>query len=326
MLLLGRAALGLGEAGYGPSALAWLSDIFPPERRSRVVGIHDLGVMLGSAAGYAIGGVLGTALGWRSVFALTALPGFVLAALIWFLPEPEKGHTDYEALGVDPGRVSAPTVPPVATVRRLLSVPTLLVTYVVGMLNTFAIAGTVYWLPSFAVRLHGFGQDTFGVLTGVLTVVAGAAGVMSGAVLADRLLQRTAAGRLLIVSIGALIGSPVATAAIFVPDRTIFVVLSATAMFAFALSLPCIAPLLHQVCLPQLRATAMGFYLLVVHIFGNATAPALIGWLSDQTGNLRLAVLAAPLVALAGGSLGLWGTRFVDPDVEAMSTRLREGK
>jgi predicted MFS family arabinose efflux permease len=288
-----------------------------------VVGVHDLGVMLGSAAGYALGGVLGTALGWRSAFTLTALPGFALAVLIWFLPEPEKGQSDHEALGVDRGKASMPASPPAPAARTLLSVPTVLVTYLVGTLNTFAIAGTVYWLPSFAVRLHGFGEGTFGLLTGGLTVVAGGAGVLSGAFLADHLLQRTAAGRLLTISIGTLIGSPVAIAAIFVPNRLIFVVLSATAMIAFALSLPCIAPLLYQVCLPQLRATAMGFYLLVVHTFGNATAPALIGWLSDQTGSLRLAVLAAPLMAFAGGLLGLWGARFVGPNTETMRARLQ---
>jgi MFS family permease len=279
--------------------------------------------MLGSAAGYAIGGVLGAALGWRSVFTLTALPGFALAVLIWFLPEPEKGQSDYQALGVDVGKASAAAFPTAATaVQALLSVPTLLVTYVAGTLNMFAIAGTVYWLPSFAVRLHGFGEDTFGLLTGVLTVVAGAAGVLSGAFLADRLLKRSAAGRLLTISIGALVGSPLAVAAVFAPSRLVFVALSALAMIAFALSLPCTAPLLHQVCAPRLRATAMGLYLLVVHTFANATAPALIGWLSDRTGDLRVAVLAAPLVAMAGGLVGLWGTRFVGPDTEAMRARL----
>jgi MFS family permease len=322
-LLLGRAALGLGEAGYGPSALALLSDLFPPRRRSRVVGIHDLGVMLGSAAGYAVGGVLGTALGWRSVFRLTALPGFAVAALIWFLPEPEKGESDYAALGVDPGGASTRFVPVAATAKRLLLTPTLLITYLVGTLNTFAVAGMVYWLPSFAVRLHGFAEDTFGVLTGVLTVVAGAAGILSGAFLADRLLEQTAAGRLLTISIGVLVGSPVAMVAILVPNRLVFVALSAIAMIAFALYLPCIAPLLHQVCLPGLRATAMGFYLLVVHTFGNATAPAVIGWLSDRTGDLRLAVLTAPLLALVAGGLGLWGMRFVGPDTEMMRDQLR---
>jgi MFS family permease len=322
MLLLGRAALGLGEAGYGPSALAWLSDLFPPGHRSRVVGIHDLGVMLGSAAGYAIGGMLSTALGWRSVFTLAALPGFALALVVWSLPEPEKGQSDYEALGVDHGGARGAPLPLAATARELLAVPTLLVTYVAGTLNTFAIAGTVYWLPSFAVRLHGFDADTFGLLTGILTVVAGTTGVLLGAFLADRLLQRTVAGRLLTISVGTLIGSPLAAAAIFVPDRLIFVALSTVAMIAFAISLPCIAPLLHQACPPRSRATVMGVYLLVVHALGNATAPALIGWLSDWTGNLRLAVLAAPLVALIGGLLGLWGMRFVEPDAKAMMARI----
>jgi fucose permease len=66
----------------------------------------------------------------------------------------------------------------------------------------------------------------------------------------------------------------------------------------------------------------MGVYLLVVHTLGNGPAPALIGWLSDQTGDLRLAVLAAPLMALIGGLIGLWGTRFVEPDAEAMRAQL----
>jgi MFS family permease len=62
---------------------------------------------------------------------------------------------------------------------------------------------------------------------------------------------------------------------------------------------------------------------MIVHILGYATAPAVIGWLSDRTGDLRLAVLAAPLMALLGGLVGLWGTRFVGRDAEAMKDRLR---
>jgi MFS family permease len=325
MLLFGRAVLGLGEAGYGPAALAWLSDLYPPHRRTRIVGIHDTGVMLGSAAGYALGGV-GAILGWRAVFNLAALPGFALAILIWFLPEPAKGRSDYEALGVDPQKACEPTMSIAATAGGLLSVRTLMVTYTAGALITFAIAGTTYWLPSFAVRLHGFRQDAFGILTGLLTVVAGALGVLSGAFLADRLLQRRAAGRLLTISLAALLGSPLAIGAILVPNRLLFVALSALAMTAFALSLPCIAPLLHQVCQPQARATAMGFYLLFVHTLGNAPAPTLVGWLSDRTGDLRVAVLAAPLVALVGGLIGLWGTRFVEQDEQLMRRSLCEMK
>lgn len=323
MLLLGRGALGLGEAGYGPSALAWLSDVFPPERRSRVVGFHDVGVMLGSAAGYVLGGVVGDALGWRPVFTIAALPGFILAVGIWLLPEPRKGESDYRALGIDAESASAPEIPASETIMKLSSVPTLVATYVAGTLNTFAAAGMVYWLPSFAVRLHGFREDAFGLLSGILTVVAGAAGVLSGAFLADRLLSRTPAGRLLTISISSLLGGPVALAAVLVTGRVPFVVLGGLAMYAFTFSIPCIAPLIHQVTRPRLRATAMAVYLFVVHTLGNATAPAVIGWLSDRSGDLRLAMILAPVMALVSGLVGLWGTRFVGEDAEEMRARLQ---
>jgi MFS family permease len=323
MLLLGRGALGLGEAGYGPSALAWLSDVFPPERRSRVVGFHDVGVMLGSAAGYVLGGVVGEALGWRPVFTIAALPGFVLAVVIWFLPEPRKGESDYDALGIDAESVAAPGIPARETVRKLSSIPTLIATYAAGTLNTFAAAGMVYWLPSFAVRLHGFREDSFGLLSGVLTVAAGAAGVLSGAFLADRLLRRTPSGRLLTIGISSLLGGPIALAAVLVTSRVPFVVLGGLAMYAFTFSIPCIGPLIHQVTRPRLRATAMAVYLFVVHTFGNATAPAVIGWLSDQSGDLRLGMILAPTMALVSGLVGLWGMRFVGEDAGEMQACLR---
>jgi MFS family permease len=156
-----------------------------------------------------------------------------------------------------------------------------------------------------------------------LTVVAGAAGVLSGAFLADRLLRRTPAGRLLTISISSLIGGPAALVAVLIPDRVPFVILGALAMYGFTLYIPCIAPLIHQVTRPRLRATAMAIYLLVIHTLGNATAPAVIGWLSDQSGDLRLGMIVAPLMALASGMVGLWGTRFVGRDAEQMRARLQ---
>jgi predicted MFS family arabinose efflux permease len=287
MLLLGRGALGLGEAGY------------------------------------VLGGVVGDALGWRPVFTIAALPGFILAVVIWFLPEPRKGESDYHALGIDAESAPVPEIPAGETIKRLSSVPTLVATVAAGTLNTFAAAGMVYWLPSFAVRLHGFGEDSFGLLSGVLTVVAGAAGVLSGAFLADHLLRRSPAGRLLTVSISSLLGGPVALAAVLVTGRVPFVILGGLAMYAFTFSIPCIAPLIHQVTRPRLRATAMAVYLFVVHTLGNATAPAVIGWLSDRSGDLRLGMILAPVMALVSGLVGLWGTRFVGEDAEEMRVRLQ---
>ncbi len=323
ILLLGRAALGLGQAGYGPSALAWLSDVFPPTRRSRAVGFHDLGVMLGSAAGYALGGVLGKVLGWRPVFYIAALSGFILAVLVWLLSEPHKGQSDWQAPGAGPKAARPPAIPATTTVKELLSVPTLLVVYVAGTFISFATGGLVYWIPSFVVRVHGFGESEAGFLMGAVTVLTGAAGVLSGGFLGDRLLRRTPSGRLLTIGASFVVGFPLALAAILAPDRALFVVLAALAMYLFTFYSPCMGPLVHQVTRPSLRATAAAFNLFVVHILGYATAPAVVGWFSDQTGDLRLGMVVALLAALVGGLVGLWGTRFVGRDARAMVARLQ---
>ena len=100
------------------------------------------------------------------------------------------------------------------------------------------------------------------------------------------------------------------------------IILATVAVFLFSFYFPCLAPLIHQVTRPELRATAMALYLLVAHILGNALAPALIGWFSDQAGNLRLGIGVALGVALIGALIGLWGSRFVGPDTRAMLDKL----
>jgi MFS transporter, Spinster family, sphingosine-1-phosphate transporter len=322
VMLLGRAGLGLGQAGYGPSALAWLSDLFPPSHRSRAVSIHDLALMLGSAAGYALGGVLGKALGWRPVFWLAALPGFLLALAIWSLPEPPKGQSDYQALGME-RTVDARPPPFPSALRELLTTPTLIVTYAAGVLVNLATAGLIYWLPSFAVRLHGLSEGTAGLVIGALTVVTGAAGVLSGGFVADRLLRRTPAGRLLTFGLSYTVGFPLALAAVFASNTVLFLALAILAVYLFTFYFPCLAPLVHQVTRPELRATAMGIGLFVVHILGNAVAPTLVGWLSDQMGDLRLGLASALLAALLGAFIALWGTRFVGRDTQAMLNHLQ---
>ncbi len=326
MLLVGRAALGLGQAGYGPSALAWLSDLFPATHRSRAVSVHDLALMIGSAAGFVLGGVLGQAWGWRPVFGLAAAPGLALAALVWFLPEPRRGYSDYQALDqeapITGGELKAPASL-VTTLRELLEIPTLRATYAVAVLINLATSGIIYWLPSFAVRAHSMDIKQAGVLMGALTVVAGGAGVLSGGWIADRWLTRNPAARLWTISASFALGCPLALMAVSVDRRLWFVVLATAAVYLFSFYFACLAPLIHQVTRPAQRATAMGLYLLLAHILGNAIAPALIGWVSDQTGDLRLGMTAVLILALLGALVGFWGTRFVATDTQRMLEHLQ---
>jgi MFS family permease len=67
-LLTARAALGAGEAGYGPAAGALLATMFPPARRATVLGAFQAAAPLGAMLGVVIGGVVAAHWGWRAAF------------------------------------------------------------------------------------------------------------------------------------------------------------------------------------------------------------------------------------------------------------------
>ena len=80
-LLTARAALGAGEAGYGPAAGALLATRFPPARRATVLGAFQSAAPLGATLGVALGGVVAAQWGWRAAFWVLALPGLAVALL-----------------------------------------------------------------------------------------------------------------------------------------------------------------------------------------------------------------------------------------------------
>ena len=73
-LLIGRAAVGVGEASYGSVAPALLSDAFPAAQRGRALAFFSMAIPVGSALGYLLGGLLQRALGWRAAFFIVGAP------------------------------------------------------------------------------------------------------------------------------------------------------------------------------------------------------------------------------------------------------------
>jgi len=52
MLLFSRIGVGVGEAACAPAATSWLGDLFPPDKRSRVLALFMLGVPVGGALSF----------------------------------------------------------------------------------------------------------------------------------------------------------------------------------------------------------------------------------------------------------------------------------
>jgi MFS family permease len=117
LLAISRLGVGIGEASAQPAGISLLSDAFPKEKRGLIGAAMAVAVAIGLGGALAIGGLiadwwdgaypdkLGAPLGmagWQAAFIGAALPGIVLAILIWRLPEPVRGVADGVVTKPDP--------------------------------------------------------------------------------------------------------------------------------------------------------------------------------------------------------------------------------
>ena len=80
LLILSRIAQGVGAAMTQGTAMAMITSVFPDEERGKGIGTHMSVIGAGGMAGPAVGGLLVSAFGWRSVF-LINLPLAAIALL-----------------------------------------------------------------------------------------------------------------------------------------------------------------------------------------------------------------------------------------------------
>jgi sugar phosphate permease len=66
---------------------------------------------------------------------------------------------------------------------------------------------------------------------------------------------------------------------------------------------------------PAVQASVLGAFVLFSHLAGDALALPVIGYLSDQTGSLRTAMLLLPAVGVLGGAVILIALRTVGRDM-----------
>ena len=108
MLAASRLCVGIGEAATQPAGTSLIYDYWPRHRRGFVMAVMASAIALGLGGSLVLGGVaaqmwseafapgaapLGLR-GWQFAFLVAAAPGFVLAAFLWRLREPERGVMD----------------------------------------------------------------------------------------------------------------------------------------------------------------------------------------------------------------------------------------
>jgi MFS family permease len=318
-LLLARLGVGTGQGGYGPSALALLSETFPFTFRAQAVGIHAVGLILGSAAGYLISGAIAQALGWRASFLLAGIPGLLLAWFIWRFWARSK-----MSFSIQRNEMPMPTQRiTIDTFGQLISVPTLRFVYVGGVFVYLATGGLIFWMPTFLQRYHGYTLAEAATVAGVAQVAVGVVGVLVGGWLGDYLSQRHPGGKLITMGLSLVIGTPLGIVGLLTASRTVLLITVGMAFFLLSFNTSCNGPQIHDVTPPAFRATAQSIFLFLTHFLGYLPSGPLIGWLSDIGYDLRIGMASFASFGLVAAVFMLWGARFTVQDMQASESGMQ---
>ena len=296
-LLVRHTLVGVGEATFVTIAPTFVADLFPESQRGRIFGVFYLAIPVGTAAGYLLGGKLGPHFGWRSPFYVAAIPGFLLALSLLFIPEPPRGQFD-----------SLQETPERGSIRGLIHNPAFWMVTLGMAAGTFSLGGIQVWMPTFLSRVRGYSLESANLMFGKIVVVDGILASLAGGWLGDRLLPRMKGSYYFVSALSMGLGVPVMIVGLFNKGR---LMIPAIALAAFLLLLntsPLNTALVNAVG-AHIRATAIAVNIFIFHLLGDVPSPTLMGYVADRR-SLQAAFIL-PVIAMAVSSAILfYGMRF----------------
>jgi MFS family permease len=325
VMLLTRCLVGLGEAVYGPVAPDIISDLFPASKRGQVLAWFYAAIPFGGALGYAMGAGVVKVMGkhnWPWAFYLVVPPGLALTLWCLFLPEPPRGQTDQVSTTTRQGRW--------ADYWFLLRIPSYTLNTVGMTFMTFAIGGLAFWAPGFLEdKTYRDGSsatpvpDLFGAIPptaafGGLTALLGLLATIAGGIAGDSV-RRHFSGSYFLVSGAALcLACPALLWLVEARDQFPMAWLP-MGLFVFLLFFNTgpTNTIIANVTHPLMRAKAFAFNILIIHLFGDAVSPFVLGRYFIGTENrYDRAFQFVSVIVLLGGLLWLWGAIYLQRDTD----------
>ena len=291
-LIFIRALMGAAEGAYTPTSFTAVASAAKPERRGILQGAQQCGFAL---FGLALGPIIATQLlqvvpSWRWVFWIVAIPGFIVAVMLYFvLKEPEDtqgGATVGAALTADQTR---------SPYMDLLKTPNI----VVAMLLLFCTMSCVFVLsamvPGYLEGYIGFSPQQQGaVLSGI--GFGGFIGQFGIPGLSDRFGRRP-------MAIISFIGATISVWIFFqlgANPMALFLTIFVVSFFSLGVIALITGPIATESAPLGLVSAAIGIVVGTGEIFGGGIAPAIAGWVTNNFG-----IENVVWVALFGVAIGI---------------------
>lgn len=289
-LLLARMGVGAGEASLTPACWSLLADYFPEERRSFPVSCFLMGPYLGAGLSMILGAevirwaesvgpvslpLIGALAPWQLTFIAVGAPGAIIALGIALLREPTR--KDRASDSSDGGLSWRYIAQYLATHWRLYCGFLLGPAFMVMVL--YALQA---WVPTLLVRIHGLSLTEVGRSYGVIALVAGSSGVLSGPVI-GRWLARSGYGdyALRVAIAASVLLLPATIAVAFAGSATLALACVALSSYLVTLPLALFASGLQSATPNEMRGFVAGLYVLTVNLIGMGLAPMAVAIVTD---------------------------------------------
>lgn len=308
-LVITRALIGVGEAGYAPGGTAMISGMYPQEKRSKMMGLWNASIPLGTAIGVLLGGIIATHWGWKHAFGLVAIPGFIVAILFLFV----KDYKTVDLAFVD--NTNTKTKMKVKDiVNEFISRPSLIFTYLGITFVVFVTTSLITWLATYFQVTRGVESSKAGTLSSAVMVLA-IVGAPLGGIIADRWRKTRINARLLFPAITSVLSAVFLIVALWFTEGTIqyvFFLLMGVSITAF---ISAAAAVTQDVVHAGVRAMSYAIAVVVQNLLGASMAPLVIGNLYDRVGIVK-AFNILPFILIIAAILFYIGSHYYKKDIE----------
>ena len=329
LLFIARMGAGLGQSYYIPVAGPMLMDGYPIGSRAKIFAMNGWFQMAGQALGPLMAGLIVLIAsgdeGWRWVFLTMGVMGVPLAIAAFFVREPRRGSHEMQAVLGEELAQADDELPISLSVafERLRKIRSFYY-YLTGMAAIgFAIFSTIIFINLYLEDHFGLTPFERGVF-GSLTILPGFVGAAVSGKRADALFKERPSRAM--VFIGGLVVTfgAIQVIGLWMPTVWLFGLFLGIS-FAFSRAAFAILPGVIASVIPyRLRSRGTALVGIYMFLFGAFLGAVITGMISDAIGEraaLTIVILPATLI---GGSLMVYGSRFIEGDIELVIEELHE--
>jgi MFS family permease len=272
-----RVGVGVGEACTGPATFSMLSDLFPRDKLPRAIAVMNFGYAWGTAGAFLFGGVVIALFPWQQVFFIVGLPGLVVAALMFTVPEPiRRGRL----FGAD-SKLTLPSLREVTSFmwgQRSAYVPIFLGLAIKSVLTI----GSALWLIELFVRTYGWSRPQIAFNYGLMWLIIAPIGAMFGSWLSERFFK---GGRddanLRVVFLSSIALTPIAVALPLMPNANFAMVLLAAQVFVGGWVFGPQNAAIQVITPNEMRGQVTALFLFMFNVVGFGLGPTFIALMTD---------------------------------------------